>query len=85
MEHSCVQIQITPRLTTVDPLVVWGGREGEQWYVVFACEVEALPMEKNQEAIGIDLGLLHFATLSDGHTIENPRFYRKAEKKLKGL
>jgi len=26
--------------------------------------------------------LLHFATLSDGSTIENPRYYRKAEKRL---
>ena len=28
------------------------------------------------------LGFLHFATLSDGSTIENPRYYRKAEKQL---
>jgi putative transposase len=42
-------------------------------------------MEENQEAIGIDLGLLHFATLSDGSTIENPRYLRKAEQKLERL
>lgn len=57
-------------------------REGDAWYVVFACEVEAEPMEENQEAVGIDLGVLHFATLSDGSTIENPRYLRKAGKKL---
>ncbi|MGW6479166.1 RNA-guided endonuclease InsQ/TnpB family protein [Streptomyces sp. NPDC055059] len=32
---------------------------------------------------GIDLGLKHFAILSDGTKIENPRFLRRAEKKLK--
>jgi putative transposase len=60
-------------------------REGDCWYVVFACEVEPEPLEVCEEAIGIDLGLLHFATLSTGDTIENPRYYRKAEKKLEHL
>jgi len=60
-------------------------REGDQWYIVFACEVESVPLEANHEAIGIDLGLLHFATLSEGRTIENPRHYRRAEKHLKKL
>jgi putative transposase len=32
--------------------------------------------------VGIDVGLTHFATLSNGQTIENPRWLRKAEKKL---
>lgn len=60
-------------------------REGEHWYVVFACEVEYEPLEACEEVVGIDLGLLHFATLSDGSTIENPRYYRHAEKKLEHL
>jgi putative transposase len=60
-------------------------REGEHWYVVFACKVEHEPLEVCEEAVGIDLGLLHFATLSDGSTIENPRYYRHAEKKLERL
>ncbi|WSQ09322.1 transposase [Streptomyces sp. NBC_01231] len=34
-------------------------------------------------AIGIDLGLTHFAVLSDGTKIGSPRFLRRAEKKLK--
>ena len=60
-------------------------REGDLWYVVFACEVEPEPLDENSEAVGIDLGLLHFATLSDGSTIENPRYYRKAQKQLEHL
>lgn len=33
--------------------------------------------------IGIDLGLTHFAVLSDGRKIDNPRFLRRAEKRLR--
>jgi putative transposase len=33
--------------------------------------------------IGIDLGLKHFAILSDGRKIASPRFLRRAEKKLR--
>jgi putative transposase len=59
-------------------------REGTHWYVCFACEVEVRPkLPYTDEAVGIDLGLLHLATLSTGDTIENPRYYRKSEKKLK--
>ena len=36
-----------------------------------------------EAAIGIDLGLTHFAVLSDGTKIASPRFLRPAEKKLK--
>lgn len=34
-------------------------------------------------AVGIDLGLSHFAVLSDGTKIDSPRFLRRAEKRLK--
>ena len=61
-------------------------REGEYWSIVFTCEVEqALVYHRSSEAVGIDLGLLHFATLSDGSTVENPRHLRQAEQKLKKL
>src|SRR6266496_5288924 len=35
--------------------------------------------------VGIDVGLKAFLTDSEGNTVENPRHYRKAEKKLKKL
>jgi putative transposase len=34
---------------------------------------------------GIDVGLKAYYTDSEGETVDNPRFYRKAEKKLKRL
>ncbi|WP_030595499.1 RNA-guided endonuclease InsQ/TnpB family protein [Streptomyces fulvoviolaceus] len=36
-----------------------------------------------EQRVGIDLGLTHFAVLSDGTKIGSPRFLRRAEKKLK--
>lgn len=56
-------------------------REGSHWYVVFSCEVELHPLPVSYEAVGIDLGITHLAALSDGTFIDNPRHYRKAEKK----
>ncbi len=60
--------------------------EAGQWYVIFACEVEQpdpLPMVESE--VGIDLGVTHFAALSDGTFIESPRYYRKAQKHLEKL
>ncbi|MFJ9775074.1 RNA-guided endonuclease InsQ/TnpB family protein [Kitasatospora sp. NPDC101157] len=34
---------------------------------------------------GIDLGLTHFAVLSDGRKVDSPKFLRRAEKKLKRM
>ncbi|MGW2078557.1 RNA-guided endonuclease InsQ/TnpB family protein [Streptomyces sp. NPDC001939] len=44
---------------------------------------DAARMPATDQAIGIDLGLIHFAVLSDGTKIDSPRFLRRAEKKLK--
>ncbi|MFI8895419.1 RNA-guided endonuclease InsQ/TnpB family protein [Streptomyces paradoxus] len=42
-------------------------------------------MPETDRTIGIDLGLTHFAVLSDGTKIDSPRFLRRAEKKLKKI
>ncbi len=58
-------------------------REVDQWYVTFSCEVpepEKLPIA--YEDVGIDLGVTHLATLSNGEKIEHPRYYRRAQKML---
>jgi putative transposase len=60
-------------------------RDVTHWYVTFSCEVEAEPLPQSEEAVGIDVGVLHFATLSTGETIENPRPYRKGLKRIKLL
>jgi putative transposase len=60
--------------------------EAGQWYAVFSCEIkQPEPLPPMQSEVGIDLGVTHFAALSDGTFIESPRYYRKAQKKLEKL
>src|SRR5439155_24910671 len=60
-------------------------RDDGRWYACFSCEVQIPDPEPNDRpAVGIDVGLESFATLSTGERIENPRFFRKAEAKLAG-
>jgi putative transposase len=48
---------------------------------VICCQPSTLP--GTEPVIGIDLGLKHFAVLSDGRKIASPRFLRRAEKNLR--
>ncbi len=58
--------------------------EAGQWYAVFACEVKPPePLAVVGSEIGIDLGITHFAALSDETFIESPRYYRQAQADLK--
>ena len=57
-------------------------KRGGKWFACFCCEVTCEELPESQEAIGIDVGLTHFATLSDGSTVANPRFFRADEKAL---
>jgi len=53
-----------------------------KWFVTFSCEVEATPLVATETAVGIDVGLEKFATLSTGDQIANPRFFRSDERNL---
>jgi putative transposase len=53
-----------------------------EWYACFVCECEPEPLPKNTDAVGIDVGLATFATLSTGEKIDNPRFFRIDEQEL---
>lgn len=46
-------------------------------------EQEKLPLSNHE--IGIDLGIKKFAITSDGEMVENPKYIRKSEKRLKKL
>lgn len=62
-------------------------REGKNWFVCLACEVEVadpiIPPITEARVVGIDVGLKSFAVLSDGTEIANPRFLTKQLKALK--
>jgi putative transposase len=56
------------------------------YYVQFAVNAErAIVHQPTGKQVGIDVGLKAYYTDSDGHTVDNPRHYRKAEQKLKRL
>lgn len=52
--------------------------------VLVNCEVQEKPPKSNNK-IGIDLGIKEFAITSDGEMIENPKYLRKSEKRLRKL
>ena len=58
-------------------------RECGAWYVTLAVEFQPIRLPYRDNAIGIDVGLESFAVLSDGTTIQNPRYYRKAQAALR--
>lgn len=50
-------------------------REGGKWFVALACDLgEVSAPKSNNPPIGVDMGLEHFATTSDGEHVPNPRF-----------
>ena len=60
-------------------------RQGIHWDVAIVCEIEQTVIMAPiiaEKTIGIDLGLSHFASISDGSVIENPSFLKKELRKL---
>jgi len=53
-----------------------------KWFACFTTEVETTPLPVSNQYVGIDVGLEHFATFSDGTKFENPRFFRRDEHDL---
>ncbi|MFF2073939.1 RNA-guided endonuclease InsQ/TnpB family protein [Kitasatospora sp. NPDC058162] len=54
-----------------------------RYHASFVVDVEPVHLPEVDAEVGIDLGLTTYAVLSDGSVIDNPRFLRTAEKKLK--
>ena len=61
-------------------------RRADGYYAQFCVDVDRREQVKpSLKTIGLDVGLNHFYTDSDGVVVENPRFLRKSERKLKKL
>jgi putative transposase len=54
-----------------------------RYFASFVIETEPGALPEVEPVVGIDLGLHHFAVLSDGRKITTPRFLRRAERNLK--
>lgn len=58
-------------------------REGNRWYVVLACDnVPAEELPPTGGTVGIDMGVAHFLTTSDGEHVANPRFLKAMAEEL---
>jgi len=53
-----------------------------EWDVFLSCEVKAMLLSPQEEAVAIDVGIESFATFSNGQKIANPRFFKQGEKAL---
>ena len=59
-------------------------REGRRWMLVLSCDqVPTRPLEPNQAAAGIDVGIASFATTSNGEHLPNPSWGRVAGARLR--
>jgi len=67
-------------------------KRADGYYVQFCISVDRVlggsPAQQDvilptKSTIGLDMGLNHFYTDSNGEQVENPRFYRQAEKSMK--
>ena len=56
-----------------------------KWYAIVQVEVEPEKLPETGRTVGIDVGIKYFLTDSDRKQIENPRFYEKTLKRVKGL
>ncbi|GGN97774.1 IS200/IS605 family element transposase accessory protein TnpB [Microbispora bryophytorum] len=71
--------------TTIDPTTVTVSRDSDgRWYASLAVETatEPEPAPATSSHTGIDLGVTHFAVLSTGEKIPNPRHLERKAKKL---
>lgn len=56
-----------------------------KWFVTIVCKRDFVPLPQIETVVGVDVGLRHFATLSTGEHISNPRWLRKNARKLARL
>ncbi len=59
-------------------------RQGRRWMLVLSCDdVPANPLPATGAQAGIDVGVVTYATMSDGTTVDNPRWARQAATQLR--
>lgn len=61
-------------------------RRADGYYAQFCIDVErAESISPSKKIVGLDVGLTHLYTDSNGNKVENPRYLRRSEKSLKRL
>ncbi|WP_043590980.1 RNA-guided endonuclease TnpB family protein [Frankia sp. BMG5.23] len=79
-----VDVRWSRRLPSTPSTVTVIRDSSGRYFASFVVETGPEPaLAQTERVIGIDLGLTHFAVLSDGTKIASPRLLRRAEKRLK--
>ena len=60
-------------------------RKVGHWYASFACEIDTKALPKTGKAVGIDVGIQSLLATSNGELVENPKWYRENQVKLRVL
>ena len=60
-------------------------RQAGEWYACFACEGEGHLLPPTGKAVGMDVGIHHLLATSENELVENPRWYRVEQRKLRVL
>lgn len=89
---SIVRLPIIGRVRLTEELRFTGkimsatvSREADRWFISISVDTSVVRPLATGEAIGIDLGLTTFATLSTGEKIEAPKPLKKALRRLRKL
>ena len=60
-------------------------RKAEKWFACFVCEMEPQALPATGRDVGVDVGIKSLLVTSDNATVENPRWYRAAQRRLRVL
>ncbi|WP_245602658.1 transposase [Gloeothece verrucosa] len=92
VEHFRLRVPVIGWLKTYErmptgilPKSVTISRQAHRWFISLKIETESTQRAKIHEVVGVDLGVLHLATLSTGEVFEGTKSYRRFEKKLARL
>lgn len=89
VNHNRIKVPVIGWLKTyerlpqgVKPKSVTLSKQADKWFISFKIETDIKSQPKTLVAVGVDLGLLRFATLSTNEEVDSPRPYRALEKRL---
>lgn len=78
------KIKLCQKLAKQMPKLITISKDGTgRYYASYAVEQDIMPMPITGSMVGIDMGIKSLATLSNGQTVENPRFLRHMLKLLR--
>ena len=59
--------------------------KSDKYFASILCDVDIQELPKVDKKVGVDVGIKTFAVCSDGYKEENPKYFRKTEKRLAKL